>query len=260
MLGPALGVAKIEPGTYGAQLEGEPPIDTVTTWAVLVAHKDIPEDVETITRAVFEGAAFLGISQTTEGMARNLPSLPIHPGARDYYEEAGLLPSWSVDWLTVAWRSLAILVMLAGACRGYLTMRRDATRSGFTRQLLEIPTDADYSSPTADLRVVSQEVRERAHWKRWERGHLDQSRVSELEVLIATRIEEARRNRRQRVLAELRVLWALPALDEKTLLERYASLEEEIWIDLENGELDSSRHKLLLDVIRERRSEVQSRL
>jgi TRAP transporter TAXI family solute receptor len=259
MLGPALGVAKIEPGIYGAQLEGEPPIETVSTWAVLVAREDL-EDVETITRAVFEGAAFLGISQTTEGMARNLPSLPIHPGARDYYEEAGLLPSWSVDWLTVTWRSLAILVMLAGACRGYLTMRRDATRSGFTRQLLEVPTDADYSSSTADLRAVSREVRERAHWKRWKRGHLDQSRVSELEGLIAQRIEEARRNRRQRVLAELRVLWALPALDEKTLLERYASLEEEIWIDLENGELDSSRHKLLLDVIREKRSEIQSRL
>jgi TRAP transporter TAXI family solute receptor len=262
MSGPALGVAKIEPGIYGAQLEGEPPIETVSTWAVLVAREDIPHfDVETITRAVFEGAAFLGISQTTEGMARDLPSLPIHPGARDYYEEAGLLPEpWSVDWLTAAWRSLAILVMLAGACRGYLTMRRDATRSGFTRQLLEIPTDPDYPSSTADLRAVSREVRERAHWKRWKKGHLDQSRVSELEALIATRIEEARRNRRQRVLAELRVLWALPALDEKTLLERYASLEEEIWIDLENGELDSSRHKLLLDVIRERRSEVQSRL
>ncbi|MBW1687609.1 MAG: TAXI family TRAP transporter solute-binding subunit, partial [Deltaproteobacteria bacterium] len=228
MSGPALGVAKIEPGIYGAQLEGEAPIETVSTWAVLVAREDIPFDVETITRSVFEGAAFLGISQTTEGMARNLPSLPIHPGARDYYEEAGLLPSWSVDWLTAAWRSLAILVMLAGACRGYLTMRRDATRSGFTRQLLEIPTDPDYPSSTADLLAVSREVRERAHWKRWKRGHLDQSRVSELDALIAKRIEEARRNRRQRVLAELRALWPPPALDEKTLLERYASLEEEI--------------------------------
>ena len=138
-------------------------------------------------------------------------------------------------------------------------MRRDATRSEFTRQLLDIPTDADYSSSTADLRAVSREVRERAQCKRCKRGHLDQFRVSELEALIAKRIEEARRNRRQRVLAELRVLWALPALDEKTLLERYASLEEEIWIYLENGELDSSRHKLLLDIIREKRSEIQSR-
>jgi TRAP transporter TAXI family solute receptor len=52
MLGPAVRVSTIEPGVYGAQLEDEPPVDTISTWAVLATLDDLPFDVEEITRAV----------------------------------------------------------------------------------------------------------------------------------------------------------------------------------------------------------------
>jgi len=259
LLGPALAVSRIPPGTYGAQLEDEPPIETLATWALLVARDDNPFDVAEITRAVFEGAGFLGVSETAQGMARDLPSLPLHEGARTYYEEAGFLPTWSIDWLTVIWRSLAIAVILAGAYQGVLTARRDGTRRRLAERVLGVPLDPDYPRSTADLLAIRRNVRARGQRRPWTTGQLDASRVRELEALIAERVAEAKANLKRSLLAELRMLRPLEAPEVGVLQARYDSLESAIWLHLEDGELDPDQHALLLHVAREDRLEMERR-
>ena len=101
----------IQAGEYPSQLADEPAIQTIGTRAVLVTDEDLPYDVERITAAIFEGAAFLDVGGSTLNvtelststseepeeqlqrfLARSLPSLPLHEDARAYYEKAGLLP------------------------------------------------------------------------------------------------------------------------------------------------------------------------
>jgi hypothetical protein len=75
--------------------------------------------------------------------------------------------------------------------------------------------------------------------------------------MINQRIEECRESLKRGLLAALRVLRPPTDLDDKGRLEQYDSLERQIWICLEDGELDAPRHKLVLDLIREQRLEVQ---
>lgn len=260
LLGPAVSVSRIPPGTYGAQREGEPAIETLSTWALLVTREDLPFDVERITRAVFEGAAFLGIAETSEGMAREFSSLPLHEGARSYYESAGLLPTWSIDWLTVTWRSLAIVVILAGGYQGLLHTRRDATRRKLGQQILAVRLDPHHPRATADLMEIRRDVRERGQRRPWKAGQLDGSRVGELEAMIAERIEEVRVNLKRSLLSELRTLRPAAAMDAAALRERYDAIERALWLHLERGELDPAQHALLLGVLREGRGEAEERL
>jgi TRAP transporter TAXI family solute receptor len=241
LLGPAMGLSQIEPGVYGAQAEGEPPVETVATWAVLVTRDDLPFDVQAITEAVFEGAGFLGISETTEGMARELPSLPLHAGAHAYYRESGRIPSTHIDWLTVTWRSLTILVILGAALRGALTMSRNATERWFRHRVLEVPVDDASHLSVARLIEIRREVRAAGYRPPWRRTSLDAARVSELEGMINQRIEECRESLKRGLLAALRVLRPPTDLDDKGRLEQYDSLERQIWICLEDGELDAPR-------------------
>ena len=138
-LGGGLSVTTFEDGTYGILLEGEPPVRTVATHSVLVTTADDPRiDVDRITRAIFEGADFLGIDGGPEALAEDLPSIPLHPEAVRYYQEVGFLPSppqqvfgiefalW-VDWFRVTWQGLVILTILVGAYQGLLKLRRDRT-------------------------------------------------------------------------------------------------------------------------------------
>ena len=63
LVGPAFVTATIEQGTYACQLEGEPAIQTIATRAVLVCTDDL-DDVYHITRAIFDGAAYLEVAVT----------------------------------------------------------------------------------------------------------------------------------------------------------------------------------------------------
>jgi hypothetical protein len=260
LLGSAIGLSKIESGTYGAQHDGEPAIETVATWAVLVTRDDLTFDVESITRAVFGGAAFLGIAATEKGMARDLSSLPLHRDARQYYEKAGLLPApIPPDWLGATWRSLTILAILAAAYQGLLTTRREATRRWFGRRISKIRIESDYASSATDLLMVLEEVRNCGRMPPWKKQQLDQSRVLALETRIDQQVEQARQNANQSLLAKLRLLRATSEMDEKSLLEGYASQEDAVWLHLENGEIDPSQARLLLDIIRDRRGEIEDR-
>jgi len=251
LLGSAIGLSRIEPNTYGAQRDGEPAIETVATWAVLVTRDDLPFDVELITRAVFEGAGFLGISATKKDMARDLSSLPLHPSARQYYEKAGLLPTpVPVDWLTIAWRSLAILVFLLMGYQGFATWRRERTGAKFSKDILSVPLDANYEHSAEDLLRIRRKVRDRAQRHFWQRGQLDEARSRTLVELIGEKIEVAKFNLQSSLLRKLRT-FRTSELDPTLRLAHLADLEKRIWVHLENGELNASQHQLILEFIRE---------
>jgi hypothetical protein len=258
LLGSAIGLTRIESGTYGAQWVEEPPVETVGTWAVLVTRDDLTVDVETITRVVFAGAAFFGISGSPQDMARDLCSLPLHSGARRYYEKEGLRPTKErVDWLKLIWRSLGVLVILVGGYRGLLSVQRDHTRKAFQSRIRAVSLDADHRHSNEDLRAIRHEISDCALLPTWKAQHLDHSRLSELEGLIHERAEEAKANLKRSILATLRGLRSKSVLDDKTRRERYASLENRVWLYLENGELDPFQHKLLLEAIRDGQRELE---
>ncbi len=251
-LASALTVSHIEPGTYRAQREGEGPIDTVSTWAVLVAREDLPFNVGQITEALFEGTAFLGIDGGVEIMARALASLPLHPDAERYYKEVGYLPFRTVDWLTVIWRSLAILVMLVAGYQGILKLRRDRTSNEIGRRVLAIPLESEEPDSVSKLvEIRTGELRARVRWRWWRLGELDKSRWRDLHNLINYRIKGARENLTRAIAEELRALEQQDGLDDAMRLDGLQSLQERVWRCFEIDELDASQHGMLMGAIQE---------
>ncbi len=251
-LASALTVSHIEPGTYRAQREGERAIDTVSTWAVLVSRDDLPFNVRQITKALFEGTAFLGIDGGVEIMARDLASLPLHPDAERYYQHAGYLPFRRVDWLTVIWRSLAILVMLVAGYQGILKLRRDRTSNEVGRRVIAIPLGSEEPDSVSKLvEIRTGELRARVRWRWWRLGELDKSRWRYLHELINYRIKGARENLTRAIAEELRAVEQETGLDDEVQLNSFRSLEERVWRCFEKGELDASQHGMLMGAIQE---------
>ena len=94
---PSFAEATLPAGTYGGQDEAVP---TVGVAAVLVVRSDVPEDdVYLLTKMLFEN----GDVQNSHAQARNIQlesalngmdEIPLHPGARAYYEDNDVeLPS-----------------------------------------------------------------------------------------------------------------------------------------------------------------------
>ena len=131
LLGSAFETATIESETYACQAEGAPAIQTLATRAVLVTTDDVRADIGAITRRILEGEAFMGVAGGVDAMAKDAPSIPLHADAAEYYREAGFLPSRPTlaqtlfDWLSVTWRSLAVLVMLAAVSKGIIEFKRE---------------------------------------------------------------------------------------------------------------------------------------
>lgn len=84
----------IPAGSYDFQKED---VQTVTVMALLVADKDVPEDVvyefmKTMfghldeIRAVHKRAEDISLEKATEGLP-----IPLHPGAEKFYKEKGVL-------------------------------------------------------------------------------------------------------------------------------------------------------------------------
>jgi TRAP transporter TAXI family solute receptor len=251
MLGPALGMSKIEASMYGAQSTDEAPVETVATRAVLVSTEDLPFDVRRITEAVFEGAAFLGVEGGGQGVARVLPSLPLHPDAEKYYREAGYLPSpQPIDWLTNTWRSLAILVIMVGGYQGLLKLRRDATANEVGRRILAISLEASEPGSVHQLvEIRDAEIRERVQRRWWRGGELDKGRWRYLHDLTNDRIKEAKENLTAALAEDLRKLATETGLDNPAGRARLRSLEGRVWGYFQKGELDASHQALLLEVI-----------
>ncbi|MEE8250174.1 MAG: TAXI family TRAP transporter solute-binding subunit [Gemmatimonadales bacterium] len=247
----ALTISTIEPGTYRAQREGEPAVDTVSTWAVLVTREDLPFNVRQITEALFEGTAFLDIDGGVEIMARDLPSLPLHPAVAEYFRDEGIFPPEPVfDWLTATWRSLAILVMLVAGYQGILKLRRDRTSNEIGRRVFAISLESDEPNSVHNLLEIRDgEIRERVQQRWWRRGELDKSRWRYLHDLINDRIRLAKENLTAALAEDLRELAHEAGSDVAGRHQRLQSLEERVWTYFQKGELDASHQALLMEVI-----------
>lgn len=87
----------IEPGTY--EWEDEP-VTTVTATALLIASTDqVSEELGyEITKAIFENSEDMSIKQaemiSEDNAFIGVQDLPLHPGAKKYYKEIGILENY----------------------------------------------------------------------------------------------------------------------------------------------------------------------
>jgi TRAP transporter TAXI family solute receptor len=257
LLGPTLTSSRIEATLYGSQWEDEAPVDTVSTWAVLVTTDERLDNIYQITRALFEGADYIGIRGGEKAMAKNLRGVPWHRAARAYCQEAlpELCPRdkgfpWA-ELLGLLWRVLAILVILIAGYRGVVAWSRERNAALISKRILSVPLGPDYDHSAKDLLEIRREVRDRTQLHSWQSGQLDEARSRTLVELIGEKIEVAKLNLLSSLLRELRGL-RNSKLDPSNLLTGLAGLEERIWVHLENGELHTSQHQLVLEFIRDR--------
>ena len=242
----------IEPGTYGCQRAGEPPVQTISTRAVLVTRDDLPFDIKAITRAVFEGEAYLGIEGGADTMAARLPSVPLHGSAESAYRELGLRPAKPrIDRIALTWRLLACLVILAGAYKGLIALLRERTSKAISRRILAIPLTADVPDSVERLAEIRDEIRERVRKRWWRMGELDKQRWQDLRMLINGRIVEAKENLTRAIATDVGAIAVDRELDEATRALRCESLERRIWEYYREGELDSAHLQLLRGLLGE---------
>ena len=255
MLGPALELSRIAAETYGSQKKGEPAIDTVKTRAILVTTTRLADaDVEETTRAIFEGAAFLGTEGGAAALATEIPSLRLHPGAEAYYQEAGHLPAPEIEEeslrevLILLSVLFSLLVGLLGVYRGLLEFLRNHTRSGFARQMMAVPADADYTHTVRALSLIRDAFQERVTRGWWRPSHLDVGRFRELSEFLETRVGEARANLERSLLARIRTLRRGAEGDDEGRV-RAELIREAILLHLESGELSSRQAELLITLL-----------
>ena len=162
-------------GVYGFEeegldlgVEGLRRIPTLGTRAVLVANDQLTKEMaKEIANTMLEGLDFLpGDDLKKEHLAAELPSLPLHPGAREAYEEAGLLPSeprpdWLPFWLNVTWKTLASIVILIALAKGLLKLRRDGTANWVGRRVNHVSLDSSEPHSVEKLRAIQNEIRSR---------------------------------------------------------------------------------------------------
>ncbi len=113
-------------------------------------------------------------------MVKRLPSLPLHPGARQYYEEyfrkkGYLAPKpafqdtvfgWVTYLLNNTWKFLATILILLGAYKGLLTFRRDRTSNEVGRRILAVDVETSEPYSVTKLSELRREIRERVK-RRW---------------------------------------------------------------------------------------------
>ena len=273
----AFSAVSIHPDKYAYQSLDEV-IRTIATRAVLVTDAEIAFDVETITEAIFEGAAFLGIGDsalevnaaaitTSEDskkrllrfMAQDLPSLPLHPGARKFYERAGLLPQPRkyvdilYDWLTATWRTLAVLLILVTGYIGFIHLMRDRTSNQIGREIFKIVLDDGDSSPLSQLErlEVKRDVINELVPQRWFQKDLDKPRWRDLNNLIDYWVGVAKGNLARDLADEIGSDSSDERLSDKQRLDCRSDLLKRVRKHFETDQLDESQYELLTKLIQE---------
>lgn len=236
-------------------LEDGQPVQTLSTRAVLVCNGRLTKDrAEQITTAIVEGLDYLPGRLERKDLAEDLPSIPLHAGAKAAYEEAGLLPpkarpEWLSWWVTVIWKTLAIIIILLGAHQGMLKFRRDATANRFGREVNRISTDATVPHSVERLRALQKRIRERVIMRWWQPGEINRARWLPLNELIEARIVEARENLARGVIGDIRALKSVEDVAERR--ERAGAMRDLVWTHVDAGELDRAQALRLLDVLGE---------
>jgi TRAP transporter TAXI family solute receptor len=255
MAGRVFTTSLIDPNTYGCQ-EGDEVIRTLATQAVLVTTEDLKFNVETITEAIHKWGDLLGVAGST--MAKELPSIPLHTDAQQYYEKAGLLPSeppllhrlqWM--WYILGCLTMLITVMLIPGYTGLIVLRRSRTGNEIGRRILAIQLEANARDSVQRLLKIREEIQERVRRRWWQWGELDKHRWRYLRDLIHDRIGEAKENLTRAFVAEIRDMTHNQELEKATRKQRYRSIEGRILEYFEKAELDPSQQKMLRELLRE---------
>lgn len=238
LLGSDVHVTRIKPGTYRSQRPDEAAIDAVATRGLLVTTKDAPIDVHAVTRALFEAAAFLRIKGGPKAMARSTPSLPLHPEAKRYYEEAGYLPQAParLERFAMIWYLLAIIATLIAIFEVGHRILRIRSRDMFINQILS--TDTGSPGALDELIDIQRKVREQFLKSWWNPRDLGAGQLRELETLLVAQMVEAREYLESALLQQIR-----EAKDDDPATN--SSLEQRLWSSLQSGKLSASQYELM---------------
>jgi hypothetical protein len=225
-------------------------VDSISTLAVLITTEDLPYDVYAITRAVYEGAAYLGIEEGPKFMASRIASLPFHDDAEAYLKEAGvLLAPAPPDWIRILWQLLGISVVLAGGYGGALRIWRDWKSKAIGKRILVIPVDRGARGSVQSLMAILDEIPIRMQGPWWRFGKLDPDRWRQLRELARDRIHDRRENLTLRLAREIRATSSKEGMDEASRRAHLDSICEDIWSYFDAGELDAAQETLLLGLI-----------
>jgi TRAP transporter TAXI family solute receptor len=251
LIGPALDLTEIPPHEYGCQLEGEPAVKTIATRAVLVTRENQPQ-VYKLTKAIFEGEAFLDIEGGVETMKAELPSIRLHPAARKYYQKAGLLPSKPpINWLfQLVWYFLTSTVIIIAGAKSLVELRRHRSRNRIGREILKIKITPEAGAKELEaLTNIRKDILERVQlrWRKWR--ELNKARWQYLDDLIESRIRIVRDARIKAILKEVYAIKEDSALDSAARQARYDALELRIRDAFEKGELDKGGYEFLMGVL-----------
>ncbi len=242
LLGPALQAWQIPAGTYACQQPDERAVDTIQTRAILATTADLPFDVGVITEAVFTGADFPNVDGGVATLRKDLPSIPLHPDAKAYYEDMGYLPSpKGLDLVTVSSIAAACFTVLFGAWKGALILRRDWARRWYGRRIRAVASGVDCAEVISELLSIREVVRASASSRWWERRQLDEGRAQYLEDLIGRRVQEAREDLVRKLLADVREASEMTGQDTTEAARRRSTVEQDVLRHFEQAELDEAQ-------------------
>ena len=247
-----LPTATFESNMY-TSLKDQPEIQTISTRAVLVVRGELPSStVSTITRAIFEGEAYLQIEGGTDTMTHDLPSLPLHAGATAYYKDAGFLPGDPpLMTLDDTWRILAILVILVGAYKGYVELRRIRAAKLCARQILSVSLVADDPESVGQLITIRRDIQQAVRKRWWEPTELDKRRWSDLRDLIDDQITIAKDNLTRALVEEIYTLCEDRQTGKVSQWQHFRPVIGRITQSFRLGELDADQRSMLMSLIDE---------
>lgn len=137
-------------------------IHTLATHAMLVAHKDAPDElVGKITRTLFSGGEFLEFGDRSESAIRKRFSrLKLHKGAEEVYRDLGFLPTFSSRLLEITAHVVGILVVIFGAFKGASMLLRERLCDVMRSQILAVPIAPYGIESVREFATIRQRIRE----------------------------------------------------------------------------------------------------
>ena len=223
---------------------------------MLVITKDLSQDfdVKKITEAIFKGAAFLGIEGDARDMAKDISSLPLHPDAETYYQEASYLPSeLPFDWSAVinaTWKILAVMALLVGGYKGIIKVRRDSAANKFGIQILAISPTAEKPSSVYELLNIRDEIRKCVDKPWLDKEKLDRPRWLNLCNMIDKEISSATDNLTRSLIEDIHKVEKQRDMDGTDRRKEYESIHDRIGGYFSKGEINALHGDMLLKLLK----------
>ncbi len=255
IIGQYLKTAQIDSNKYLCQA-GEEPIQTIATRAVLVTTENLDSkfgiDIKKVTSAIIEGSQFLGIKDGFKAMDSVVQPIPLHPEAKKYFEEKGLLPSKSWEGF------LKILSILVGilATTFTLSIWISHFRNGrkFGKEILMVNIAHQNNDSVRQLLGIRKKIEDIFRKPGWKLFGLDIGRWRYLYDLINDRIKDAKENLTRHFILKIHGI-GKEKKGPKKIAEECDIIEQKIWRFFKRGELDEAQKKMLLEFIKLKKTE-----